>query len=41
MSRLISRTYEGTEGDEMKEMRHATYYSKQHKELYELTMSAL
>jgi len=41
MSRLISRTYEGPVGGEMKEMGHATYYSNQHKELYHLTTSTL
>ena len=34
MSRFISRLYEGRVGGEMKQMRHATYYPKQHKEMY-------
>jgi len=41
MSRLISRPYEGTEGGEMKQMRHATCYSKQHIGLYELTVNSI
>jgi hypothetical protein len=41
MSSLISSPYEGTVGGEMKQMKHATYYSKQHKELYQLTMSTI
>jgi len=41
IGRLNSRPYEDTVGGEVKQMRHATYYSKQHRGLYQLTSSTL